>query len=418
MTPLGTAEIIAVGSELLTPYRSDTNSLYLTERLNDLGIEVRGKSVVGDDRGELAVRLEHALARADLVITTGGLGPTEDDVTRDAVASMLGRRLSEDGRVLEAITQRFARRGMRMADNNRRQALVPEGAVVLDNPRGTAPGLWLDAGERVLVLLPGPPRELQPLFASQVAPRLAARTTGRRLHRRVVRMTGLSESRADEIAHPIYAVLAQRAIPIQTTILSAPGQIELHLSASGESPAVDPELDEAVRTLAAALGDVVFSVDGRTLAEVVGAALARAGFCLAIAESCTAGLVMARVTDVPGSSAWFVGGVVAYDNAVKVREVGVPQELLDRHGAVSEPVAQAMAAGIRARLAAEVGLGVTGIAGPSGGSDAKPVGTVVIALSSAAADVVKTFRFAGDRGLVRRHATQAALDMIRRALPR
>ncbi len=414
MDAVHTAEIVAVGSELLTPHRLDTNSLFLTGRLNDFGIDVRSKSVVGDDRADLARVLREALARADLVITTGGLGPTEDDLTRDVVADVLGRPLEEDAGVLQRIFDRFARRGFVMPESNRRQAMVPRGGVVLSNPHGTAPGLWIESEDHVVVLFPGPPKELQAMFETHVAPRLEALTHGYRMRRRVLKIAGRAESQVDEIAQPIYTPLAGASTPIQTTILAAPGQIELHLSARGtDLDALDQALESGVRTLAEALAPAVFSVDGRTLEGVVGDLLRERGWTIAVAESCTAGQVLGRLTEIPGSSAWVLGGIVAYANDVKTHQLGVSTDLLTAHGAVSEPVAQAMADGVRTRLGADVGLSVTGIAGPDGGSELKPVGTVVIA-ATGAIEAIKTFRFLGDRQMVRLQSVVAALDMVRR----
>jgi nicotinamide-nucleotide amidase len=414
--PLATAEIIAVGSELLTPFRIDSNSLFLTRRLNDAGLVVRAKSIVGDDRAALSAILRAALDRSDLVITTGGLGPTDDDVTREVVAAVLELPLIEDDAVLAGIRARFDRRGVAMPEINRRQAFVPRGARVLANVNGTAPGLWIDAGARVIVLLPGPPRELEPMFDAGVAPHLVSPDRPRHLRRRVLKITGRAESQVEEIAQPIYAPLAGGAVPIETTILAAPGQIELHLQATGPDVAVlDRRLEEATTRLAAALAPFVFSLDGRTLEAVVGDRLRERGWRIAVAESCTGGLVLGRLTDVPGSSAWVAGGVVAYANDVKTVALGVPAVLIEAHGAVSEPVAVAMAEGVRRRLGGDVGVSVTGIAGPGGGSAAKPVGTVVIAVNTTATEV-RTFAFTGDREMIRRHATAAALDLVRRTL--
>jgi nicotinamide-nucleotide amidase len=287
---------------------------------------------------------------------------------------------------------------------------------VLANVNGTAPGLWIDAGARVIVLLPGPPRELEPMFDAGVAPHLVSPDRPRHLRRRVLKITGRAESQVEEIAQPIYAPLAGGAVPIETTILAAPGQIELHLQATGPDVAVlDRRLEEATTRLAAALAPFVFSLDGRTLEAVVGDRLRERGWRIAVAESCTGGLVLGRLTDVPGSSAWVAGGVVAYANDVKTVALGVPAVLIEAHGAVSEPVAVAMAEGVRRRLGGDVGVSVTGIAGPGGGSAAKPVGTVVIAVNTTATEV-RTFAFTGDREMIRRHATAAALDLVRRTL--
>ena len=411
-----TAEIIAVGSELLTPHRIDTNSLHLTERLNALGIEVRGKTVVGDSRIDLADRLTAALSRADIVLTTGGLGPTDDDVTRDVAAEVLGLPLEEDAHILDGIRRRFDARGLEMPQINRRQAMVPEGAVVLANQHGTAPGLLIERGRQLVVLLPGPPSELRPMFEG-VEAFLRPHLTTASIRRRVLKIVGRTESHVEEIAQPIYSAWRNTDPTIETTILASSGQIELHLSARGEDiAAIDQALDVAAQALAAALGPVVFSVDGRNLEAIVGDALRSRHSRIAVAESCTAGLLLARLTEVAGSSAWVEGGVVAYANSVKIDVLGVPPQLLGAHGAVSEPVALAMAAGVRTRLRADVGAAITGIAGPAGGSPEKPVGTVVIAVCDAVREKVRTFRFQGDRAAVRSRSVLSALDMIRRFL--
>lgn len=416
MKPLRTAAILAVGSELLTAHRQDTNSLFLTGRLNDVGIDVDWKTILGDDEGAVARALREALTRVDLVIATGGLGPTADDITREAVAGALGLPLAEDPAVLEQIQRRFERRGLRMPDGNRRQAAVPSGARVLRNPHGTAPGLWIDASSAIVVLLPGPPRELQPMFEKEVLPALLSRSGGRRVRRRVIKIAGRPESHVEEVAHPIYSQFLTRDVPVATTILAAPGQIEVHLSARGaDQPAMDATLDDAVQQLVRALAPAVVSVDGRTLEQVVGDQLLARSWRVAVAESCTGGMVSARLTDVPGSSAWFAGGVVAYANDAKAAEVGVPADLIATHGAVSEPVATAMAEGVRVRFSTNAGVGVTGIAGPAGGSADKPVGTVVIAVATGKT-VVRTYRFVGDRSMVRQQSVVAALDLLRRQL--
>jgi nicotinamide-nucleotide amidase len=416
MAELRTAEIIAVGSELVTPYRLDTNSLWLTGRLNELGIDVRAKGVARDDREDLAALFTQALMRVDVVVMTGGLGPTDDDLTREVVASVLKLPLAEDADILAGLRERFARRRIAMPEINRRQAQVPAGATALANKNGSAPGLWIESAGKIVVLLPGPPREVHPMFEADVAPRLAARTGGRRLRRRVLKITGRAESEVDAVAAPVYGPWRDAAIRIETTILAAPGQIELHLSATGGNvAAVDAALDAGTESLLSALGSIVFSVDGRSLEAVVGDLLHSRGLTIAAAESCTGGLLLGRLTDIPGSSAWVIGGVVAYANSVKVRDLGVPSALLEAHGAVSEPVAMAMAQGVRARLGADIAVAITGIAGPSGGTDAKPVGTVVIA-STGARDELRTFLFTGDRQMVRTLSTAAALDMVRRSL--
>jgi nicotinamide-nucleotide amidase len=409
-----TACIIAVGTELLTPFRVDTNSLFVTEHLNAIGCDVRMKAVVGDDVGELASVVQAALEWADVIVLTGGLGPTEDDVTRDGVARVLRRSLSENEEIVDRIRRRFARRGLTMPEINRRQGMVPEGATILENANGTAPGLWLEHGRTALVLLPGPPREMKPMFEAVVRERLSSRTNGAGLFRRVLKITGRTESDVDATVQPIYGPWVTQDVPISTTILAVLGQIELHLTAKApDRETGDRALDPAVHALRAALGDSVYSVDGSPLEAVVGRQLKERKLTVAAAESCTGGLLSSRLTDVPGSSDYVEAGVVCYSNRSKVEWVGVPEALIAEHGAVSEPVARAMAAGIRERAGVSVGIGITGIAGPGGGTPEKPVGTVAIAVTCGSAAQVRTFQFFGDRQLVKFQSSQAALNMLR-----
>jgi nicotinamide-nucleotide amidase len=406
--------IIAVGSEMLTPFRVDTNSLFVTELLNTIGGDVRLKVVVGDDVDELAAVFEGALVWADVVVITGGLGPTADDITRDGVARVLRLPLDEHEAVVTRIRQRFERRGMTMPEINRRQAMVPRGATLLENRNGTAPGLWLEHGRTAIVLLPGPPREMKPMFESVVRDRLAPRSGGRGLFRRVLKITGRTESDVDAVAQPLYGRWVSHEVPISTTILAVMGQIELHLTASAPSrDAADGALDAAVRELQQALADDVYSVDGSPLEAVVGALLRERHWSIAVAESCSGGLLASRLTDVPGSSDYVERGEVSYSNRAKIDSLGVPEALLAEHGAVSEPVARAMAEGVRAKAATQVGIGVTGIAGPGGGTPDKPVGTVAIAVVAGTVDRVRTFQFMGPREMVKFQSAQAALNMLR-----
>lgn len=419
MRPLVTAEILAAGSEMLTPFRVDTNSLFLTGKLNELGIDVIRKSIVGDRLDDLVTTISSACFRADVVIVTGGLGPTADDLSREAIAAALNLRLNEDPDILDGLRKRFAKRtSAPMPENNRRQAQVPEGAVVLPNPNGSAPGLWIERGDRVVVLLPGPPREMMPMFDAHVATRLARRTGARRVQRRVIKIAGLAESRVDEIAAPIYGPFARSAVAIETSILAHPGQVELHLSAAGEDAAVvAAALSAGVESLTNAVGESVFSTDGRALEVVVGEALAARGLTIGTAESCTGGLVAGRLTDVPGSSAYVRGGVVAYSNDVKTSALGVPAETIAAHGAVSEQVAESMADGVRRAVGADIGVSITGIAGPDGGTREKPVGTVWFAVAGPG-DHRETLKrvVPGDRHVIRSWAVMVALDLVRRAL--
>jgi nicotinamide-nucleotide amidase len=417
MKGLRRAAILAVGSELLTPLRIDTNSLFITEQLNRLGIDVVTKSVVGDDREELSAAITGALARVDLVVCSGGLGPTDDDVTRDVVAQVLRRPLHEDERIVARIQARFSARGLQMPNINRRQAMVPAGARILDNPNGTAPGLWLEDGDRLVLLLPGPPRELKGMLAALVAGPLAERSAGLSLVRRVLRITGRTESHTEEAVRPLYEEWAHASIPIAETILASLGQIELHLSARSASRAdADAALDRASLQVTHLLGLDVFSRDGRSMEQVVGDLLVERTWRIAVAESCTGGLITSRLTDVPGSSRYVDRGVAVYANEAKIDLLGIEPGLIERFGAVSEPVAMAMAENVRARAAVEVGIGVTGIAGPGGGTPEKPVGTVVVATVIPGATRSRVFRFVGEREQVKFQASQAALDMLRRML--
>jgi nicotinamide-nucleotide amidase len=413
-----TAEIIAVGSELLGSTRVDTNSLHITDKLSALGIEVKVKSVVGDDRDDLAAVFRQALIRADVIVFTGGLGPTDDDLTRDVVAQVLARPVTIDETIVEKIRARFARRGLDMPEANRRQAQVPAGAVVLDNPNGTAPGLFIDHDGHAVVLLPGPPREMQPMFERVCDGPLAARAGDERVYRTSLFITGLGESHVEEAAQPIYARWRDTPPHVATTILAAMGQVELHLSVRDTDAARARGVLDQVRTeLLGVLGDHVYSTDGRSMEHVVGDLLRTRGLTIAAAESCTGGLLLSRLTDIAGSSAYVRAGVVAYDNADKTAMLGVPEDLLRQHGAVSERVAVAMAEGVKARTGADVAVAITGIAGPGGGTPEKPVGTVVIAVLAPGHDAyVRTFQFIGARTQVKFQSTQAALNRVRRML--
>ncbi|HYL61905.1 MAG TPA: competence/damage-inducible protein A [Candidatus Methylomirabilis sp.] len=404
------AEIIAVGSELLTPDRLDTNSLFLTEELNKIGIEVLRKTIVGDNRDLLSEAFRDALNRVPLIIASGGLGPTEDDLTRETVADLLGRKLRRNDEILRYIEGRFRAMGRQMPEVNVRQAMVPEGAEILENPRGTAPGLWLEDGGRSVVLLPGPPREIKPLFREQVLPRLERRVSGVRMFHREIRVTGLGESHVEQRIVGIY----KRFPEVNTTVLAAPGEIQVHLRIwTDDAQRAQKMLDEIVQGFEIALTDRIFSQDGSSLEEVVAADLTMHNATISAAESCTGGLLAQRLTSVAGSSSYFLGGVVCYSNELKTAWAGVPAELIQSKGAVSSEVAVALAEGIRRRVGSTFGVGITGIAGPSGGSDEKPVGTVHIALSHAEGTTDRSVRLPGDRESIRWQASQIALDMVR-----
>ncbi|HVF49909.1 MAG TPA: competence/damage-inducible protein A [Pyrinomonadaceae bacterium] len=408
-----TAEIIAIGSELLTPQRTDTNSLWLTDKLNSIGIEVKLKTIVGDDDARLDEAIKDALRRSRVIIMTGGLGPTEDDITRKIAGRSLGRRLMLNEKVLAEVRAKFARWGRAMPEINARQAMVIEGAEVLDNPNGTAPGMYLEHHNCAVVLLPGPPREMRPMFETFVLPKLAAKAGDVRVVRRVLRVSGMGESAVDERIAPVYT---QYQNP-QTTILFNKSEIEIHLTAQAKT-GKDAELllDGLAGQIEERLGSAIFAFRGETMEEVVGLRLAVAGFTLAVAESCTGGLIAQRLTEVPGSSNYFKEGVVTYSNEAKVRLVGVPADLIGEYGAVSAQVAEAMAEGVRLRAGTDFGLAVTGIAGPGGGSDEKPVGLVYLALSDDAHTEHRKILLPGDRQLIRWRASQAALDLLRHRL--
>lgn len=405
------AEIIAVGSELLTPFRSDTNSLYLTGKLNGLGIEVHFKTIVGDDRARLGEALRVALARSDLIILTGGLGPTEDDINREVVAEVLVRPLREIEEVRDRIEKRFARIGRTMSPNNLRQTMVPEGGMWLENNNGTAPGIWIEHEGTIVILLPGPPVELEAMFEASCLPRLAPLAGGQRLHSRVFKVVGLPESEIDQRIAPIYVNYHNPT----TTILAAPGAVEIHLRASAateeDAEALLAELGDQIETT---LGEHIFSTHGETMEEIVGMYLVMKHKTLSVAESCTGGLLSERLTRIPGSSNFFLGGAVCYSNDLKMKLCGVPQALLEQNGAVSKPVAQALAEGIRRRTGTDIGIGITGIAGPTGGSPEKPVGLVFISLADEHGTQIREFRFPGTRDRIRHWASQAALEMVRR----
>jgi nicotinamide-nucleotide amidase len=405
------AEIIAVGSELLTPFYQDTNSLFLTQRLNSLGIEVRFKTVVGDRVDDLATALREALTRSPLIILTGGLGPTEDDLTRGVVAEVLRRPLREVPELRRQIQERLARFGRPMAENNLRQAMVPEGAEWLQNNNGTAPGVWIEHDHQLVVLLPGPPGELEAMFDAACVPRLAQVATGQRIKTRVYKVVGLPESELDNRVAAIYGAYQNPT----TTILAKPGAIEIHLRArAATDQEAEAKLAELGDQIELALGEYIFSTHGESLEEVVGMYLVMRQKTVAVAESCSGGLLAERLTRNSGSSNFFLGGAVCYSNALKTSLAGVPASLIEEHGAVSQPVAQAMAEGIRARTGASLGVGITGIAGPTGGTPEKPVGLVFIGLADERGTQVREFRFPGNRARVRQWATQMALEMIRR----
>lgn len=407
-------EIIAVGTELLTPDFQDTNSLRLTAGLNSIGLTVSFKTLVGDNERDLARVLRTALGRSRLVLCMGGLGPTEDDRTRETLAKLLKRKLVFQEAIRARIRERFRRRGVPMSASNLKQCYVIEGAEVLDNPNGTAPGLWLETKRHEIALLPGPPQEILPMFENEVMPRLAAFSRGLTV-RRIIRLTGLGESRMETRLKAVYA-----AVPpgVSITTLASPGDLAIRLTYAGPGPraAAEALLGGLEKAIGKALGPWIYSLNGESLEEVVGALLRARSLTIACAESCTGGLIGHRLTDVPGSSDYFLEAAVVYSDRAKTRRLGVPAALIEKHGAVSAPVARAMALGIRKTSGADVGVAVTGVAGPGGGTARKPVGLVYISLAHGRGAAVVHNLFFGGRAQVKFQSSQKALDLVRKTL--
>ena len=407
------AEIIAVGSELLTPERLDTNSLYLTAELNKLGVEVVTKCVIGDDLNRLADAVARALDRSGIVILSGGLGPTEDDLTREAVAQATGRELVFHPEIAEALERRFAAMKRKMSEINKRQAFVIAGAEILPNDRGTAPGQWVSTNRAVAMLLPGPPHELKAMFEQQCLPRLIRIAPKQAIRTAFLRVTGMPESDLDALISPVY----KKYPNVATTILAANGDLQVHLRARCDTePEAEALLAEVVPPIESLLGDRLYSRNGDPLEVLVGGLLRQCNATLAVAESCTGGMLGARLTAVPGSSQYFAGGFITYSNRLKHELLGVPAETLDSFGAVSPEPAEAMAAGARERAGSTYAVSITGVAGPDGGSPEKPVGLVYIGIAGPEGTAVAQRRFIGDRERIRVFTTQAALDLLRRRL--
>jgi nicotinamide-nucleotide amidase len=411
------SEIIAVGSEMLTPFRQDTNSLYLTEKLNEIGVIVAFKTIVGDRKKDLVNAVRASLARIDILIIMGGLGPTEDDLTREAVAEALSLKLRREGPLVAALATRAAQWRIPLPSNNLKQADVLEGATILTNPNGSAPGQWLDTAfqghRKLIMLIPGPPAECKPLFDEACVPRLQEIVPLRHIAKRTLRAAMIPESQADKLLAPIYTTYTD----VETTILAHGGDIQLTLLCSKpRAEQAQARVDELAGRLEEALEDWLYSSDGESLEQIVLYYLGLRQATLAVAESCTGGMVAQRITSVPGASRSFLGGAIVYSDELKHAFAGVSPEMIAEHGAVSEEVAKALATGIRLRTGATLGLAVTGIAGPTGGTEEKPVGLVHIALSSAEKieSIEKNFR--GDRNRVREWSTQQALDLLRRRL--
>lgn len=407
------AEIIAIGSELLTSTKTDTNSLWLTEKLNEIGIEVKLKTIVGDDAARLEETIRDAVKRSDIVITTGGLGPTEDDITRTVSAKAVGRELVFNEEVLEEVRARFRSFGREMPEINKRQAYIIEGAKVLPNPNGSAVGMSLEIGEKFFIVLPGPPRELKPMFENFVLPELRESAGEIFVKRKILRVSGLGESAVDEQIAPIYTEYKN----VDTSILFNRSEIELHLTAQTTSiEEAERILEELAGKIIEKLGIAVFATDGETMEEVIGKLLTASGKTLSVAESCTGGLIAERLTEIAGSSAYFIEGAVTYSNESKIRTLEVSREIIEKFGAVSQETAEAMARGMREKADTDYALAVTGIAGPGGGSIEKPVGLVFLAYADKTEIKSIKINLPGDRYLVRWRTSQAALDLLRRQI--
>jgi nicotinamide-nucleotide amidase len=411
------AEIVAVGSELLTPFRQDTNSLFLTRRLNELGVDVIFKTIVGDRPAHLLEASRNALSRAEIVIFSGGLGPTEDDLTRECVAEALGVELRRDHDMVAALYTRAASMRVRMAENNVKQADYIAGAEMLKNPRGTAPGQWLETSyegkPRIVILLPGPPHEMEGVFNEQCYERLKLHLPPAQIATCELKIAMVPESAADQRAAKIY----QQFPEVETTILARPGEVQLHLKAQAETLAeAEARVEKVASLLEEEFADEVFSSGGESLEQIAGYFLQMRGATLAVAESCTGGLLAERITSVSGASRYFLGGALVYSDQLKRELCDVPPLLLKSDGAVSRTVAAALAEGIRRRCKSTLGIGITGVAGPTGGSPEKPVGLVFIALADGVQTEVVERRFPGDRERIRWFASQLALDLLRRKL--
>jgi nicotinamide-nucleotide amidase len=407
------AEIIAIGSELLMPQFRDTNSLYLTEQLNAAGIPVTMKTIVGDDENYLEHAVRGAMERTPILITIGGLGPTEDDLTRKVVARVMQRQLVLNDDILARLHRRYKARGIEMPPNNARQALVPTGAEILENRNGTAPGLWIKSEKNHVILLPGPPSELKPMFEGSCMPRLHDMAGGVAIARCVFRTACIFESALDTRIAPIYTKYKN----IETTVLAKPGQVEVRLTARGKNK---EEAERQVRELGdqieRELDEYIFARSEQSLEEVTGMLLVMKNATISVAESCTGGLLAERLTNVPGSSRYFMSGIVTYSNQSKMELAGIPPLLLEMTGAVSPEIAKGLAEGVRQRANTTIGVGITGVAGPTGGSEEKPVGTVHVAVALPTGTVHRQFLFPGDREKIRWQASQAGLDMVRREL--
>jgi len=410
-------ELITIGDELLLGHTIDTNGAYIARELAAVGISVARRASVGDDAAEITAAVGEAIARTGGVITTGGLGPTSDDMTRPAIASLFGRELVADEARWEALRALWKERGRgEIPPSNRLQVMIPRGAIVLDNRHGTAPGILLEDDQgRWCAMLPGVPREMRGMLADALLPVLANRVgASRRVVRsRTLRTTGIAESHLVQLLGPLSSGVNGLAL----AYLPGGDGVDLRVTVRDTSPEeADAALADAIEALRERVARYAYGEDGRDLAATVLDLCKARSLRVAVGESCTGGLLGARLTAIPGSSAVVLGGVIAYSNEVKSALLGVPPDVIERHGAVSEPVAIAMAQGARAQLGADIGIGITGVAGPDGGTPEKPVGLVWLAVDIAGTVQARGPRLVGDRAEVRFRATQAALDMVRRGL--
>ena len=403
------AELVVVGSELLSPLKADTNSLWLTEQLESLGIEVHSKTVVGDDPKLLTETFAAAIRRADIVLSTGGLGPTADDLTRDAFAKAAGLSLELRKELVDEIRAKFERRGRQMAENNARQAMLPPEALALENPTGTAPGIYLEVDGTQVALLPGPPRELKPMFSDHVQPKLQSKVGEFRTVRRCLHVTAMGESDMDQKIAPLYTATQNPT----TTVNFTATDIEIHLTARAKTVAEAEGLNrDMAEKMASALGEKCYTLEGEGLELVCVRRLRERELTVATAESLTGGMVGERLTRVPGSSAVFLGGMVTYTNAMKTSLLGVDPDLLEEFGAVSKETAEAMAQAVQQKTGASFGLATTGVAGPSGGSSENPVGTVYVAIAGPDRVFHRRLSLPGDRQLIRMRAGQGILFLL------
>lgn len=407
------AEIIAIGSELLTPTKTDTNGLWLTAKLNEIGVDVKLKTIVGDDSLRLEETIRDAVKRSDIVITTGGLGPTEDDITRQISAKAIGRKLVYHEDLEQDLRERFRKWGREMPEINKRQAFVIEDAKILPNPNGSAVGMLVKLDGKYLIVLPGPPRENQPMYENFVLPEIR-NLAGKVVFRtRILKVSGMGESAIDEAIAPIYSAYEN----VQTSVLFNKSEVEVHLTAQGENEGeADKVNEEVTEKIVEKLGVAIFSTNGEEMEQVVGKLLKEHGKTLSVAESCTGGLIGERLTDVAGSSVYFIEGIIAYANEAKIRHLDVSPELIEKHGAVSKEVAEAMAKGMREKSGTDYAISVTGIAGPTGGTTEKPVGTIFIGFADETQIKSLHIVLPGDRYLIRWRSSQAALDYLRRQI--